>query len=42
MLPIRDSLQIKNSHRLKVRGWKTVRHANENLDTNTYIRKHRL
>ena len=27
MLPTRDSLQIQNRHRLKVKGWKKIFHA---------------
>ena len=30
MLPTRDSPQAKNTHRLKVKGWKNIFHANEN------------
>ena len=30
MLPTRDTLRSKDTHRLKVRGWKKVFHANGN------------
>ena len=28
MLPPRDPSQIENTHRLKVKGWKKILHAN--------------
>ena len=30
MLSIRDLLQFKDTHRLKVKGWKNIFHANGN------------
>ena len=39
VLPPRDIYQIKDTHRLKVKGWKKIFHANEkekSWSTNTY------
>ena len=44
MLPTRDHIRFKYTHRLEVREWKKVSHAsgNQKKGNNTYIRKNRL